>query len=633
MPATDLPGSGEHHEGASSPSDPNAGAASTSLIQSLSSSAQLGGSSGALPPDYPIPYVQGAVREGNGNCRQTGARHTKDEQLRPTIHPDVSDLGSPAAGPPSPGPSIVEEQISHPSSVHEVLEPIASAAPSSLEQMVPTDTGGPPSGPVLQNCSSHSSISSRTINGQPSPQLTGANGSNGHHLPPFGPSISEEQPSNNPSVQDGSGVNGQPNPQPKGANGSNGHQQPQDGGNESQIGNLAVQHQEPEPLQPPCQDFYRLHSLLYNTFLFPVYSDCTLHIHCASDVTDRPIQGHRLLLSGSPILEELMTKAARSVDGTSTLRLYRTDATFTIVGGQSDFLLHVDDRFVSWCGIFLAIHTLYARPLPHQTDFLPGYPNIQRFIGLLDIIASGSMLHIFPVVHSALYMLQAQKLISWDTLEMAVDFAIDGQDFTRGGSLDILLTLERCHTEEYQRGDRPTWAAAVLKLVVLFVLDNFPVNFDFDTAVPEFTRCKRLPESPLGILSSGIQTRGIKFGDLHDDVLSQLLLSVPFPVLKHILEHPRQALKQGWAVARLREYLIIPVLAEREKRRLEVFNSAVPDEERKKNELLWEAVGWREYTVPSPASPQIPTMMRTWVGFTKSKEGVDGGLIRDEGLV
>lgn len=347
----------------------------------------------------------------------------------------------------------------------------------------------------------------------------------------------------------------------------------------------------------------------------PNYADYTLELHY-SDGRASPVRipGHNLLFARSPVLNNLMatTTGQLSVDGSK--RLLR---------------LETDDRFVTSDAFHMAVSRLYGGRLldeggPSMTR-APGHPEalIARFDFALGYAASGHVLHIPPVVDRGIMV--AAELISWETVEKAINFAIDG-------GLDSHWTLEPSHNG-YSRSTYGRIANDLLSSALNFALRNFPADFYLDTSVPDFAHNSRLPviQAP-SIQSSRPLTAhprlsSIKFGDLsiHDDdynessspsyVLSKLLINLPFPLLNHVLEHRRFGNMDAWASMKLREEVIKTVVEEREKRRMKILNSPVRNSKRIENRTNWEAVGWCEYVISSPDSPDRSTIARTWVDF------------------
>lgn len=525
-------------------------------------------------------------------------------------HPALVAPRYPRSHSPSPAPSMRnDQQFQHPSEgpvLYENANEHAQHFPNGFNRMGPP----PPPGFFLPQ----DPIAQRYMRSLNSPDA---------YSPSVTPGISEQQrfPSYPSSVHNDFEASGQPFY----TNGINGHadsmhvnHQPRLGAKGSQAGPQTLSNggfAPPRPMHPqfpprPMHDHldglveYLLHHLGN-----PTYADYTLELHY-SDCRAHPVKipGHNLLFARSPVLNNLMatTTGQLSVDGSR--RLLR---------------LETEDRFVTSDGFHLAVSRLYGGQLLDE-----GGPSVTRHAGnpvrrfnlALGYAASGHVLAIPPVI--ARGVMVAVQLITWDTVEKALDFAIDG-------GLDSQWTMERSH-DGYSRSTYGHIVNELLSSALTFVLRNFPANFDLDTSVPDFAHNSRLP------VISGIQTSraltahprlsSMQFGDLtitDDDtsgsppsfILSKLLIALPFHLLKYILEHSRLGSVEGWATARLRQKVIHTVIEEREKRRLKVLNSSIPNSTRSENRTQWEAVGWNEHVMSSSSSPDLPTITRTWVDF------------------
>lgn len=457
------------------------------------------------------------------------------------------------------------------------------------------------------------------------------------YSPSIHPGKSEQQfPSYPSSVQNEFEGNGLPFhgrfTAPIAPNGVNGHaedmhgiQQPRprvngaQNGSQTPINGNLVPHR-PMPPQFPMRDHLDgLLEYLSDQFDNAAYADYLLELHY-SDCRAHPIRiaGHNLLFARSPALNNLMAT---------------TTGQLTVDGSKRLLRLETDDRFVTSEGFYKAMSRLYGLPLLDEGGpsmaRSPESP-VERFNLALGYAAAGHILHISPVVDRGI--MGACRLITWNTLEKALDFAIDG-------GLDSHWTFDPNH-RGYSRSTYGRMANHLIQSALDFTLSSVPANFDLDTSVPDFSHNSRLPVINVPdvqpIRPSKHQLKGnprlsaIKFGDVtfsSEDtpeataafVFSKLLISLPFHLLKYVLEHPRLGnVAEGWTSTKLRQKLILTAVEERESRRLKVFNAPIPNSRRMDNQTQWEAVGWKESVIISstPSSPDLPTLTRTWVGFT-----------------
>ncbi|KUJ20723.1 uncharacterized protein LY89DRAFT_779441 [Mollisia scopiformis] len=356
-------------------------------------------------------------------------------------------------------------------------------------------------------------------------------------------------------------------------------------------------------------------------FADPSFADYTLELRYSDDrAPPVRVPGHNLMFARSPTLKLLMTAQAR--DSNSDGLTVRT------------LLVESDDRFLRSDGFWMAVQRLYGCPLleyghittlnNHQASFpgpMPGAPQ-DRFDLALGYAAAGSLLQIPPVIARGVEV--AAHVINWVTVEKALDFAIDG-------GLDAQWTG---NTQVDQSHSTSTYGPAVNILIhnaLNFIITAFPAGFEPDTSAPEPVRNRRLPfiQEARGT-GQNPRLSLIKFGDHPSEestrsnsassiafTLSKILLNLPFPLLKYVLESSRLGNVQGWANTNLRTKVMHKVIEEREKRRLKVLSSHVPNADRKANFKEWESVGWMEMVVPLDGNDSTPTIVKEWVNFTQ----------------
>jgi hypothetical protein len=375
----------------------------------------------------------------------------------------------------------------------------------------------------------------------------------------------------------------------------------------------------PPQILPVMDNLDGLVEYLQSQFAEPQFADYTLELRYSDDrATPVRIPGHNLLFARSPALKKLMTaQAGSNSDGITPRTL----------------LIETDDRFLRSDAFWMAVQRLYGGPLldlgasatagiPTATQLSPSMPGTaaDRFEVALGYAAAGRVLQMPPVVNRGVDV--AIHFIHWQTIERALDFALDG-------GLDSRWTLSNTG----YTGSPSTYGPAVNMLIenaLNFIITNFPPNFGLETSVTETTHNRRLPfiienrpTLPNPRLSS------IKFGDHPSEdtirstssnslsaTLSKILLNLPFPLLKYVLESSRLGNVQGWATTALRQKVMHSVIEEREKRRKNARESrAVSNAERKANLKQWEAVGWQESLVPPHGGAETPALTQTWVNF------------------
>ena len=404
------------------------------------------------------------------------------------------------------------------------------------------------------------------------------------------------------------------------SNGSNGHidevrlyQQPRMKPRSGAQG-LAVPHGSfpMGPLPPPADNYDGLLAYLGTQFADAELADYVLELRYSDDrAPPVRIPGHNLLFARSPYLKTLMKAQSRESNDLTIKPLF----------------IESDDRFLRSDGFWMAVQRLYGGPLldlgaaamhhlprsARQTSPMPGTP-ADRFDLALGYAAAGCILQVPPVINRGIEI--ASLLINWDTIEKALDFALDG-------GVDAQWTY---HTKTDQVSCPSTYGPATNMLIfsaLTFIVTSFPPNFELDTSVGEPAYNRRLPIIPQdrsSVLNPRLSL--IKFGDhpSEDSVrsepssiqvtLSKILVNLPFHLLKFVLESPRLGNVEGWANNTLRQKAMHTVIEEREKRRLKVLAS--PHVPGKTDDQFDDTVRWREAIDPHGGHEGTPVLTRNW---------------------
>ena len=373
------------------------------------------------------------------------------------------------------------------------------------------------------------------------------------------------------------------------------------------------------PAQPPMpiDNLDGLVNYIQRQFAMSEFTDYTVELRYADDRSPPyHVSGHGLMFARSPTLKSLMTAQASENHGGRIL------------------VIESDDRFVRPDAFWMALHRLYGGPLldidtlgpinaPAHTQLsvpMPG-TSADRFELALGYAAAGHILQIPPVITRGVEI--ACTLVQWNTIEKALDFAVDG-------GLDAQWSLE----SSYEQAETPsTYGPAVNMLIrsaLDFIVTSFPPNFELDNTVDESFRNRRLPAVPQD-RPNGQNARlsRIKFGDHPTQestrstnanpivaTLSKVLLSLPFHLLKYVLESRRFGNVDPWATASLRQKVLDSVVQERENRRVKVYNNLqVSNADRQKNYAAWQAVGWQEYVEIQVGKEGPPVLARKWVDY------------------
>lgn len=350
---------------------------------------------------------------------------------------------------------------------------------------------------------------------------------------------------------------------------------------------------------------------LTNQFADSEFADYVLELRYSDDrAPPVRIPGHNLMFARSPYLKTLIKAQSPESNGLTVKPLF----------------IESDDRFLRSDGFWMAVQRLYGGPLldlgaaaihylppsARQTTPMPGTP-ADRFDLAIGYAAAGHILQIPPVVARGIEL--ASMTVNWDTIEKALDFALDGG-----------LDAHWSYRTRAQPTCPATYGPAVNMLIhaaLSFIVSAFPPGFELDTSVgvPPFNH--RLPTIPLERSpAQNPRLSFIKFGDHPSEdsiksepsssqvTLSRVLLNLPFHLLKYILESPRLGNVEGWASETLRQKAMHTIIEEREKRRLKVVASPyVPP---KTHDQYDDTVRWQE-SVDHHGGPEgSPGLVRTW---------------------
>lgn len=377
-------------------------------------------------------------------------------------------------------------------------------------------------------------------------------------------------------------------------------------------------------------------------FARPEFADCDVVLaipeHLTSTNSQYPgkpngplrLPAHGLVLAHHPMLGGLMQEQAHHSDGSREVRITS------------------EDPFLRADSLWRAIKYVYGYryvPLPRDIE---KESDVEKFHFALGCAAAGALLDLPPISISGAR--EASKLVSWDTLEKGLDFALT----------DALINVDQLRDGQHPLFHiRYKYGPSVVELVekiMMFLIMHFPSNFTLDTTV-EDSRYVRLPTlpaespgpqgqskpevghyNPAGQNASRMSSINIKFGDMdlgdanaryaskqpggHHTALSRILLNLPFEMLKSLLESNGLGGVPGWQTIQDRQRVMSDVVAEREARRLHFvrelmtgkYPGPVPSDGlcSKEPQLLkgpWNSVCWKEEYLPTA---DVPMMVRTW---------------------
>ncbi|KHO01581.1 uncharacterized protein MAM_00582 [Metarhizium album ARSEF 1941] len=373
-------------------------------------------------------------------------------------------------------------------------------------------------------------------------------------------------------------------------------------------------------------------------------ADCTLELRYVDDrAAPVRIPGHRLIFARSVTLAEQVKSQMYQVSDR----------------GMQNLLLETGSRWIRSDSFYMAVQRLYGHPLlsipprnrAESADVIDAGTASEQLDFALSYAAAGHLLGWPPVARRGCEV--ATQLLSWQTLERVIEFALDGSS-DNGSHVSY----------KYGEGSK-----VLLGAVVTFIVHNLPPTFSLDTAAGHPGQYARLPECPppspaskkrapvvakgssvhLGMGRRPQQLTGIQFGDLclaeetgggsdsvtpkaaqqaqpvPQVVLSRALINLPFSQLKMILESAGSGNVNGWANAESRYRIIRSAVQEREARRHRTLEAVLRGGLQSSISLRsalcnpapqdmgrWSPLGWQEEVLPY-GNADGPSLGRKWV--------------------
>ncbi|KAI3393394.1 hypothetical protein diail_4323 [Diaporthe ilicicola] len=387
-------------------------------------------------------------------------------------------------------------------------------------------------------------------------------------------------------------------------------------------------------------------------FANPTFADCDICLVLPDRLTsvnsqhpgqlNAPLRlpAHKLILSMNPILANLMQKQAEQQDA--------------LRRGLHEIRIASDDPYLRADSMWRAIKHLYGFRYIPMGKITPDNSDMEKFHIVLGYAAAGALLEIPHISINA--MVEASKLLSWDTVEKGVEFALR----------EAAIVLNRTDGPhgclfpqfQYRHG---VYVNELVEKIMMFIITHFPNNFTLDTTVDDPRYARLPPTSPAPETAGPEIVKGIRapsqmssrksmprFGDLipdendsyaqtvshqesfeHAAALSRILLNLPFEMVKFLLESNGIGGVSGWQTAQDRRRALPHVVAARESRRVRFVSEfmagrhegpdpgvALRSQEPQLLEGVWNSVCWREQCVPNGDAPMIE---RIWEPFGDSR--------------
>lgn len=359
-------------------------------------------------------------------------------------------------------------------------------------------------------------------------------------------------------------------------------------------------------LNPDFENSDALRSHIVSESSNPEFADCRLEITDSIGGATQRFDGHKIILSRSPTLLDLIRKAKASSSDAETVEV-------TLQGRYNHADTLVDALKYLYGGPLLQLS--YQRPGSSAGEQLPS--NTDRMESALRHISIGSWLKVPALAARGVEV--ATSLLHWDTILPALAFALEGGLShvwaVDDGSEDRASTSS---SEDSLSRSEPTGsptydphATHLLQRILDFTVHMFPPNFYLDASAPHLTFCPRLPSIPQGHASraskSDPRLTQIRFGEVPVEELqrpslltssiSSILLSLPFVLLKWVLEHFDLVARLGPETV---GSIMRQVVAEREVRRVKAEKARTAGHlAGETDNALLQSLLWEESVEPS----------------------------------
>lgn len=342
-----------------------------------------------------------------------------------------------------------------------------------------------------------------------------------------------------------------------------------------------------------------LRAHVLSQFRNPDLSDCQLQIIEESGPGRQYMDAHKLVLSRSPTLLNLIGSNEHPAAAAQRTQIQ------VVLKGQH---LRVD-AFLN------AVAFLYGGSLPSAPMTSISLEDRMQFA--FQHIAVGMWLRVAAVADRGMTI--ALETLSWETIPAVLAFGLQGG---LGATWPIDDSNEEktstCSSDDAfikpEVGGVPfydPYASTILHRTVDYIVHNCPPEFYLDPAAPQLEHTQRLPVAPTGHESKSSRSdprlSKIRFGEAPasdhqrpDSItthISSILLSLPFPVLKFLLEHPVLPARIGpETVASITRQ----VINERETRRQKAHkaHATIPGISTAEGYLI-QNLFWEEYVEPS----------------------------------
>ncbi|KAF2813877.1 uncharacterized protein BDZ99DRAFT_473026 [Mytilinidion resinicola] len=341
---------------------------------------------------------------------------------------------------------------------------------------------------------------------------------------------------------------------------------------------------------------------LYSRFGNPEFADRLLQIGFADTAPFFAMPVHSVIVADS-----------------KTLALAFSAATERYQDGVKITQLFVDDKFITQQAVTEALKYLYGAPLPIPAKFSQGLQAFdrnaeqvdpyglarQRMDQALSFSAAGAFLRLPEVANRGIDI--ALHVLRWDNIERALEFALQGG----------LSPPWRDAQSESPSIHQPTYdpySSSLLRGIMAFISLSFPSDFRLNNIAPQLSGSPLIPN----LMEPRPSTHHprlsmIRFGQvpLEDTprptfvmtLLSSILLSLPFSVLRSLFDNAALGGKLGWPKV------------------VEVMKSVIEEREDRRKKAL---EGHSKGALPSGADQQLVENLQ-WEERVDQSDKVESG--------
>lgn len=351
----------------------------------------------------------------------------------------------------------------------------------------------------------------------------------------------------------------------------------------------------------------------------PELADCHLQISEQKGHGRQYLEAHKLVLARSSTLLAIIRDSEAPAAATLKTQVH----------------VQLKGNYIRVGPFVEAVKYLYGAPLPPFDMFgAAGAPVEERMELALQHIATGAWLNIPGFAHRGVEV--SASMLNWETMPQALGFALHGGlaqmwPIEDGSEERVSTCSSDDSLNKPEAGGSPSYdpfSSGLLHRAIDFTVQHLPPNFYLDSTAPQLAACPRLPTFQPSHESKSSRSdprlSKIRFGEIPVDdhqrpsfattTVSSILLSLPFPLLKFLLEHPALSNRLG---AETVASIMRQVVNEREVRRQKALKAHnVNHGEDGTDSTAVQNLYWEELVEPFPQN-------RAGFRLARRRRGID----------